>query len=180
MRRSAPAREAPGAASAASGYAFRPVTAGDLPMLAGWLNAGHVRRWWPDPAKQLAEIEAALADPAVDPFIVSFDGAPLAYLQSYAVHSDWAREPYRDQPAGTRGIDQFIGEAGMTGLGHGARFVAAICAELLAAGAPRVVTDPDPATRRAVRAYEKAGFSVLGERLTADGPVLLMARDRAD
>jgi hypothetical protein len=30
-----------------------------------------------------------------------------------------------------------------------------------------------------VRAYEKAGFRPLGERITADGRVLLMARDRA-
>ena len=46
---------------------------------------------------------------------------------------------------------------------------------LLAAGTPRVVTDPENA--RAVRAYEKAGF--LRDRLvdTPDGIALLMVRN---
>ena len=48
---------------------------------------------------------------------------------------------------------------------------------LLASGAPRVVTDPDPANARAIRAYEKAGFR--RDRLvdTPDGPALLMVRN---
>ena len=68
----------------------------------------------------------------------------------------------------------------MVGKGHGPRFIAAACEEFFDAGAPRVVTDPDPANRRAVRAYEKAGFRPLDERSTIDGPVVLMARDRAN
>jgi RimJ/RimL family protein N-acetyltransferase len=41
---------------------------------------------------------------------------------------------------------------------------------LLAKGAPRVVTDPDPANARAVRAYEKAGFQKDRMVDTPDGP----------
>ena len=43
-------------------------------------------------------------------------------------------------------------------------------------GTPRIVTDPDPANIRAVRAYAKAGFR--RERMvdTPDGPALLMVR----
>ena len=81
------------------------------------------------------------------------------------------------QPDDTCGIDQFIGEADMLGLGHGSGFVRAFADQLLAAGTPRVVTDPDPANVRAIRAYEKAGFR--RDRLvdTPDGPALLMTRD---
>jgi aminoglycoside 6'-N-acetyltransferase len=48
---------------------------------------------------------------------------------------------------------------------------------LLASGIPRIVTDPDPANARAVRAYAKAGFQ--GDRVveTPDGPALLMVRN---
>jgi aminoglycoside 6'-N-acetyltransferase len=48
---------------------------------------------------------------------------------------------------------------------------------LLASGAPRVITDPDPANARAIRAYEKAGF--VRDRMvdTPDGIALLMVRN---
>ena len=66
----------------------------------------------------------------------------------------------------------------MIGRGHGSAFVRAFADGLLASGTPRVVTDPDPANTRAIRAYEKAGFR--RDRLveTPDGPALLMMRDQ--
>ena len=62
------------------------------------------------------------------------------------------------KPVSTRGIDQFIGEADMLDCGHGSVFIRAFVGRLLTDGTPRVVTDPDPANARAIRAYEKAGF----------------------
>ena len=44
----------------------------------------------------------------------------------------------------------------------------------LAAGTPRVLTDPDPANIRAIRAYEKAGFRKDRMVDTPDGLALLM------
>ena len=81
------------------------------------------------------------------------------------------------QPAGTRGIDQFIGEPDMIGRGHGSAFIRAFVDRLLAAGTPRVVTDPDPANTRAIRAYEKAGFRKDRFVDTPDGTALLMVRN---
>jgi aminoglycoside 6'-N-acetyltransferase len=161
-------------------YTFSRVAERDQPLLRTWLNADHVRRWWGDPGKELAEIMGALGEAGVDPYLVSLDARPIGYLQSYDPHAEWGLGAYVDQPHGTRGIDQFIGEADMVGLGHGPRFIAAMCERLFAAGASRVITDPDPANRPAVRAYEKAGFRALEERITIDGPVVLMARDRAN
>jgi aminoglycoside 6'-N-acetyltransferase len=65
----------------------------------------------------------------------------------------------------------------MVGHGHGSAFVRTFADELLAAGTPRVVTDPDPANIRAIRAYEKAGFC--RDRLveTPDGTALFMIGD---
>jgi len=49
--------------------------------------------------------------------------------------------------------------------------------QLLNAGTPRTMTDPDPRNARAIRAYEKAGFHK--DRLvdTRDGRAVLMVRD---
>jgi aminoglycoside 6'-N-acetyltransferase len=109
--------------------------------------------------------------------VVVLHGQPFAYIQAYDP-ADYG--VLSDQPAGTRGIDQFIGVPEMTGIGHGPRFIAAFSDHLFTAGATRVVTDPDPANKVAIRAYEKAGFRRIDERILADGPAVLMARDRAN
>lgn len=77
----------------------------------------------------------------------------------------------------TCGIDQFIGEPSLVDCGHGSAFVEALVADLFGAGAPRVITDPNPRNARAVRAYEKAGFRALDDRRTIAGDALLMSND---
>ena len=108
-------------------------------------------------------------------FIVATEMHPFAYLQCYNI-SAWD-SGFGPQPAGTRGLDQFIGEQDMLNRGHGSAFLRDFADRLLADGTPRVVTDPDPANARAIRAYEKAGFNK--DRLvdTPDGVALLMIRD---
>jgi aminoglycoside 6'-N-acetyltransferase len=108
-------------------------------------------------------------------FIVAADTRPFAYLQCYNI-SAW-NAGFGQQPDGTRGLDQLIGEADMLGRGHGSAFIRAFAESLLADGTPRVVIDPDPNNARAIRAYEKAGFRK--DRLvdTPDGMALLMIRD---
>jgi aminoglycoside 6'-N-acetyltransferase len=156
-------------------YAFRPMSADDLPTIKRWLETPHVREWWHDPAEQFELVSGDLSDPDMAQFIVAVEGREFAYLQCYAL-SGW-NCGLGPQPDGTRGLDQFIGEAGMVGRGHGSAFVRAFADQLLASGTPRVVTDPDPANARAIQAYEKAGFR--RERLveTPDGTALLMIRD---
>ena len=65
----------------------------------------------------------------------------------------------------------------MLGRGHGSAFIRFFTERLLAKGTPRVVIDPDPANTRAIRAYERAGFSKDCIVETPDGPALLMVRD---
>jgi aminoglycoside 6'-N-acetyltransferase len=111
----------------------------------------------------------------MDQFIVSLDGRPFAYIQCYRL-SAW-NQGFGNHPLATRGIDQFIGEPDLLGRGHGSQFIQQFVHETLRNGTPRVVTDPDPANGRAVRAYEKARF--VRDRLveTPDGTALLMVRD---
>ena len=156
-------------------YVFRPMSADDLPTIKRWLETPHVREWWHDPAEQFELVSGDLAHPDMAQFIVAADGSEFAFLQCYNLSAwDCGLE---SQPDGTRGLDQFIGEEAMVGRGHGSAFVRAFADQLLATGTPRVVTDPDPANARAIRAYEKAGFR--RDRLveTPDGMALLMIRD---
>ena len=156
-------------------YAFRPMAAADLPLIRRWLALPHVREWWGDPEQQYRLVRGDLEEPAMDQYIVSAMGSPLGYLQCYDVAA-W-NSGFGAQPAGTRGIDQFIGEPDMIGRGHGSALIRRFVDDRLESGAPRVVTDPDPANLRAVRAYEKAGFERDRMVDTPDGPALLMVRD---
>jgi aminoglycoside 6'-N-acetyltransferase len=156
-------------------YVFRPMTLADLPLILRWLMEPHVVQWWGDPAEQYDLVSGDLDEPAMDQFIVSTAGSDLAYLQCYSLTA-W-NSGFGEHPPGTSGIDQFIGESGMVERGHGSAFIRAFVDARLREGAPRIVTDPDPANTRAVRAYQKAGFEKAGMVDTPDGPALLMVRD---
>ena len=156
-------------------YQFRPMSADDLPLVKDWLARPHIVEWWGDRDEQFGLVSGDMNEPAMDQYIVSAEEKPFGYLQCYRL-TDW-NICFGSQPEETRGIDQMIGEADFLNRGHGSAFIRAFSEKLLATGTPRVVTDPDPANARAIRAYEKAGFAK--ERLveTPDGGALLMVRD---
>jgi aminoglycoside 6'-N-acetyltransferase len=154
-------------------YVFRPMSKADLPLVKRWLAEPHVMQWWGDTYQQFEIISGDLEVEAMDQFIVATDDRPFGYLQCYNPEV-WPDNGLGVHPRGTRGIDQFIGEPDMVDRGHGSAFIGSFVDRLLAAGASRVITDPDPANARAIRAYEKAGFR--RDRLveTPDGTALLM------
>jgi aminoglycoside 6'-N-acetyltransferase len=161
---------------AAEIYQFRPMGEVDLPLVKRWLAAPHVVEWWGDTYAQFELVSGDLEVEAMDQFIVAANDRPFGYLQCYDPEV-WPDNGLGTHPRGTRGVDQFIGELDMVNQGHGSAFIGAFIDRLLASGAPRVITDPDPANARAIRAYEKAGFQ--RDRLvdTPDGIALLMIRD---
>jgi AacA4 family aminoglycoside N(6')-acetyltransferase len=165
---------------------FRPMHEQDLPMLQEWIGRPHVREWW---AGDEADIGAGefrarylprvLAEDNVTPYIVTMDGRPIGYAQSYVAmgSGDGWWEDITDP--GVRGIDQFLCEASDLGKGLGTRMVEALVARLFADPAvTRIQTDPDPRNARAIRCYEKAGFRAVGTIATPDGAALYMVQDR--
>jgi aminoglycoside 6'-N-acetyltransferase len=157
------------------GYTFRAMQAADLPLVRCWLAAPQVARWWGDPDEQYALVSEDLRHPSMAQFIVARDDRPFAYLQCYDPAA-WPNNGFGAQPDSVRGIDQFIGEPDMINCGHGSALIRAFTDGLLAAGTPRVVTDPDPENARAIRSYEKAGFRKARLVETPDGTALLMVR----
>jgi aminoglycoside 6'-N-acetyltransferase len=160
-------------------HSIRPMLSQDLPMVRTWLAAPHVREWWGEPDEQFALVSGDLEQRALEQYVVMSGERPFAYLQCYE-QAAWPENGLGTHPPGTRGIDQFIGEPDMLGCGHGSVFIRAFVKGLLDTGTPRVLTDPDPANGRAVRAYEKAGFRREWELDTPDGRALLMICDNLD
>ena len=156
-------------------YLFRPMTSGDLPLVRYWLALPHVRESWGQPEEQYSLVRGDLDEPAMDQYIFSTAGNPFAYLQCYDLTA-W-NSGFGPHPPGTLGIDLFIGEPDMVERGHGSALARCFVDKRLQQGAPRIVTDPDPANGRAIRAYEKAGFEKDRMVETPDGPALLMVRN---
>lgn len=154
-----------------SAYAFRLATLDDLDMLSAWQATPHVRAWWDTDAPYDA---ADLADHRVQRWIVSLSDRPFAYLQDYTVHG-WKDHHFAHLPPGTRGIDQYIGDPEMVGIGHGPGFISARLKSLFDQGAPVIATDPHPDNRHAISAYQKAGFEAAGTpQMTKWGLILPM------
>jgi aminoglycoside 6'-N-acetyltransferase len=157
-------------------YHFRPATPSDVPTLRRWRESPEVLPWWGAWEDPEAELAAHLADPAMALWIVEHGGRPFAFAQDYACHA-WDPHPFSYLPAGSRGVDLYIGEADMLDRGHGSALLRLQCDRLFAAGAPAVGTDPHPDNLRARRAYEKAGFvTVSGPVDTRWGRAVLMER----
>jgi aminoglycoside 6'-N-acetyltransferase len=155
-------------------YRFRPATPADLPMLRRWRQSSEVLPWWGPWEHSAAEFAAHLADPAIALWIVEHDGRPFAFVQDYACHA-WEDHPFAYLPAGSRGVDLYIGDPEMLDRGHGSALLRQQCDRLFAAGAPAIGTDPHPNNVRARRAYEKAGFVVVsGPVETRWGRAILM------
>ena len=161
-------------------YGWRGMGPSGLAVVRGWLTEPHVARRWPNPQIALRSITQHLSEPAIERFILTIDGRDAGYLQGYdprhapppAADEQTSDHPYR----GRRGIDLFIGEARLIIRGHASRLIRRILEHLFEGGIPRVVTDPDPATR-SIAALHRARFRCDGQRDTAWGHVLLMRCD---
>lgn len=155
-------------------YEFRKLTRADYPVLRGWLAEPHIGGWWGPPDEEMALIEEDIDDGPTDMRIVALKGHPFAYVQDYPAHH-WPMQHYADFPPGTRALNTFLGDPAYLGKGHASGYLRQRAQDLLAAGYPKVVIDPDPANIRAVRAYRAAGFT--GDRILPceDGePVIVM------
>ncbi|WP_299702777.1 GNAT family N-acetyltransferase [uncultured Tateyamaria sp.] len=143
---------------AAKRYCFRHVTMDDLDLLIKWQAEPHVREWW-DSDEPYDEEE--LSDPRVSRWIVSLDERPFAYMQDYTVHG-WENHHFAHLPEGSRGIDQYVGDPELVGVGHGSTFIGMRMQTLFSQGAPVIATDPDPENKRAISVYRKLGFESVG------------------
>jgi RimJ/RimL family protein N-acetyltransferase len=143
----------------------------------------HVAEWWSSPGT-LADLEddylpSIEGTDSTQAFIASLHHEAVGFIQVYVVSGSgdgwWESE---DDP-GARGIDQFIADPNRLGQGLGTAMIASLVARLFSDPAvSKVQADPNPANRRAIRCYLKAGFVPVGEVVTPDGPALLMRCER--
>jgi aminoglycoside 6'-N-acetyltransferase len=143
---------------------FRPLERRDFPTLRAWLSTPHVAIWWNEPA-DVAAVETKYG-PRVDGlepthvFFIHSGGEPIGWIQWYS----WADYPIhakqlRAEPCAA-GVDLAIGRLDRIGIGLGPLVIRAFLSGVVFSepSVCAVVSDPQEANVRSVRAFEKAGF----------------------
>jgi RimJ/RimL family protein N-acetyltransferase len=160
---------------------FEPMMMDHLPMMRAWLERPHVREWWGDPDTELAGIvEMIKGRDLTRPFIFHVDEKPMGYIQYWFIgphqKDEWTKDnPWlKELPSDAVGVDLTIGEADMLSRGIGSAVLRAFVNKLRDEGHRVIIIDPDPKNARAVRAYEKAGFTPIPRLLGRTADVLIM------
>lgn len=157
--------------SAASSITFRPLTDADLPLVHAWLNNPNVAQWYglgientTNPAMEQVFENYGARIRGEQPtlcYIIEADGRPVGHIQAYRIgdYPVYARAIDYDDDAW--GIDLFIGEDDTRGGGFGTRAVNRFVeTEVFSRpGVAVAVIAPNPNNARAIRCYEKAGFT---------------------
>ena len=160
-------------------YAFAPLREDDLALVRRWLLEPHVKRWWDDgvknPYPDAAIEEYREAIQGKDPtqhYLARIDGRPVGMFQHYRIGDDPEYAAALALGEDAVGVDLFIGEAELIGLGHGPAMVRQF---LLGVAFPFhgmdvCVIGPSVHNLAAIRAYEKVGFRPLREVHVPDEP----------
>jgi aminoglycoside 6'-N-acetyltransferase len=158
---------------------FEPLRKNDLPLVRGWLEREHVRRWWG--AESLDHAEDALSGrDKSEYFVIALDGRPVGMIQTYLVsdYPEW--EQVVGPGEGLAGVDLLIGEEDVVGRGLGPQVLERFAQEVVFARATTkaVVATVEGANRRSWRAFEKAGFRHVADVVEDGLPHRLLRLDR--
>lgn len=170
----------------ASPVTLRLMTEQDLPMLYDWLNRPHIVEWWGGKSRRpsLDDVYSKymprlLGEVNVTPYIAMIGRVPIGYAQSYIAlgcGGGWWED---ETDPGVRGIDQSIADPEFLGQGIGTKLVRTLVETLFRDPlVTKIQTDPAPTNLRAIRCYQKAGFRVVRNIVTPDGPAVYMLQER--
>jgi aminoglycoside 6'-N-acetyltransferase len=161
---------------------WRPLVAGDLPLLAQWLAEPQVARWWNHDASP-AGVEQDFGpsvrgeEPGED-LVVLLDGRPVGLLQR-SVIADYPEEldefaTLVEVPEGAVELDYLLGDPTVRGRGLGARMIAAAVADTWSAypNASAIMVCVVAANVASWRALERAGLTRIAEGvMVPDNPI---------
>lgn len=157
--------------NAASKYEFVPLNDSHRELMLRWLALPHVREYWNGFEAPEERLERYLAESKVERYVCRIDGRDAGFIQTYLA-SDYPPPRGIEWDASTWRIDLFIGEPELLGRGHGGGMLKSFIEILWRRGATRILIDPEPRNKRAIRVYERVGFKRIG--VYDEGPSALL------
>jgi aminoglycoside 6'-N-acetyltransferase len=166
---------------------FRRLNEDDLPLLHGWLQREHIRRWWDkhETYDQVVEhyLPAIRGHDPTDLYVIEVGGEAAGFIETYLV-SDYAEyEAVVGTGAGVAGVDLFLADAAQTGRGLGSKVLTEFVNDVVFATptTKACIAGPDADNAASIRAFEKAGFTAVRkfhEPQDQNRLHVLMRRDR--
>ena len=146
-------------------FSIRPMTPGDFPDVARWVNEPHVARWWDDhrsPEQVEAYYGAALR--GEDPtrmWVWEVNGRSVGFSQDYRIsdHPDYALLCGRPDAVG---FDYALGEPAFVGRGLGTSLLWVFLRDIVWPAYPGVAelfAAPDHRNATSLRVLDKLGFT---------------------
>jgi len=143
----------------------------DFEMMAHWLSTIEVLEFYGDVDSPftLQQVEDKYGpringDVPVTPYIAELGESPIGFLQHYSLSKEKKKEFGYPVKLTIYGIDQFIGYPSLFNQGLGTvmvkKFVDYISQHKRADG---IILDPEVTNTRAIRCYEKCGFTKVGK-----------------
>lgn len=138
---------------------LRPAQRADWDLIRSWLARPDIEAWWGPRSATEAEVSIALGSEHALCRIIEAGGTPVGY--AHAIDAVvWGEELPDDLAPGTWDLDLFIASEEHRGRGVGQAALTQLKDEVFATTlATAVCVFPSIRNERAVRAYEKAGFS---------------------
>lgn len=140
----------------------------DLPHMLKWLTDDRVLEYYEgrDVRFTMDTLAAHFLEEIPDGFrvIIEYEDRPIGYGQVYQLSGEMFDEyGYPDEGRIVFAMDQFIGDPGYWDRGIGTAFLQMMASYLKTSkNADRILLDPRKSNGRAIRAYQKAGFSIIG------------------
>jgi RimJ/RimL family protein N-acetyltransferase len=163
---------------------FLPLQPYDLTVLHSWFLQPHVAYWWPEPQdwsafniKWTTRLETNLSAYHTPWFghIACIDDTPIGYIQHFFLIPHQLHG-YPLSLAQTVGLDFFIGEPAYLGKKLSTPILDNYFSFITKMHPPvsTILIEPHSMNLRAIHVYTKAGFKVIGEKISAQNPITVL------
>ena len=158
MTQSSPRFDYPRELRMASDARLRLSTVRDVDLILNWSQDPRVFAWWEGRPLSREEVEEKYVGarlPDVIVYIIERDNEPIGLVQAWHEGNQSGMDMFLSGPAQGQGLGPLVARA--------------LASDLTERGWSNITADPAVDNRRAVRAWQKAGFVVSGEMGTEDG-----------
>ena len=154
-------------------------------LLLRWLESPHVKRWWDSDItwneklikekyetyvegyKVLKLKSGEVIQKPINGYIIMYEDTPIGYIQYYDKDDFPSHHGYEslDIPKPCAGLDWYIGEVDFIGKGIGSEVLKLFIKDVIPQEFSHIFVDPEIDNIAAIRAYEKAGFQKIAEKV---------------